>query len=53
MENNQKNFKQCDICKEREATSLCPHCFSYYSDNCFKPVHEGLKNKEHKKENID
>ncbi len=53
MEMNQNNFKQCDICKEREATSLCVQCFSYYCDHCFKPVHEGEKNKEHKKEKID
>ena len=53
MEINQNNFKECDICKEREATSLCVQCFSYYCDNCFKPVHEGVKNKDHKKEKID
>ena len=53
MEISQKNFKQCDICKEREATCLCHQCFSYYCDNCFKPAHEGSKNKDHKKEKID
>ena len=53
MENKQKNYKQCDMCKFIEATSLCPQCFNYYCDICFKPVHEGEKNKEHKKEKID
>ena len=53
MENKQKNFKQCDICKVDEATSLCPQCFSYYCDGCFKQVHEKKENKEHKKEVID
>ena len=53
MENKQKNFKQCDMCKVDEATSLCPQCFSYYCDGCFKQVHEKKENKEHKKEAID
>ena len=53
MENKQKNYKQCDICKVDEATSLCPQCFSYYYDGCFKQVHEKKENKEHKKEAID
>ena len=53
MELNQKNFKQCDICKDTEATSLCPQCFSYYCDGCFKQVHDRKKNSDHKKEKID
>ena len=53
MENKQKNYKQCDMCKVDEATSLCPQCFSYYCDGCFKQVHEKKENKEHKKEAID
>ena len=53
MENKQKNYKQCDICKDVEATSLCPQCFSYYCDKCSKCVHESKNNKEHKKEAID
>ena len=53
MENKQKNYKQCDICKVDEATSLCPQCFSYYCDGCFKQVHEKKENKDHKKEAID
>ena len=53
METNQKNFKQCDMCKDTEATSLCPQCFSYYCDGCYKQVHERKKNKDHKKEPID
>ena len=53
MENNQKNYKQCVICKDVEATSLCSQCFIYYCDKCFKFVHEIEKNKDHKKEKID
>ena len=53
MENKQKNYKQCDICKDVEATSLCPQCFCYYCDKCFKFVHESKSNNEHKKEAID
>ena len=53
MEINQKNFKQCEICKDIDASSLCPQCFSYYCDKCFKFVHEGKSNKAHKKEEID
>ena len=53
MENNQKNYKKCDICKVNEATSLCQKCFSYYCDECYKLVHSRQNNKEHKKEAID
>ena len=53
MENKQKNFKQCDMCKDNDGTSFCFQCFSYFCDKCFKWVHEGTKNSEHKKENID
>ena len=53
MEINQKNFKQCDMCKVREAKSLCPQCFCYYCDNCFKCVHDEKENGEHTKEKID
>ena len=53
MEINQKNFKLCDMCKDKEATSLCSQCFSYYCDICHKAVHENTKNNKHKKEKID
>ena len=53
MEVNHKNFKQCDMCKYEEATSLCPQCFSYYCDECFKPVHKNKNNSYHKIEKID
>ena len=53
METKQKNYKQCDICRDAEATSLCPQCFSYYCDKCSKCVHEKKENKDHKKEVID
>ena len=53
MEEKQKNFKQCNICKAEEAKSLCFECFSYYCDSCFKCVHEKDINKGHKKGKID
>ena len=53
MEKNQKNYKTCDICRDAEATSLCPSCFCYYCDDCHKTVHIRQKNKDHKKEPID
>ena len=53
MEINKKNFKQCDICKDKEAACLCPQCFNYYCEACYKPVHENTKNNKHTKEKID
>ena len=53
MEIKPKNFKQCDICRGVEATSLCPQCFCYYCDECYKPVHNRINNENHKKESID
>ena len=53
MEINQKNFNNCDICKTSQANNLCLQCFNYYCDDCFKYVHNGKKNTEHKKEAID
>ena len=53
MENKQKNFKFCDICRQEEAKSLCPTCFCYYCDDCFKCVHSKEKNKYHIIEKID
>ena len=44
MEFKQKNYKQCDICKVDEASSLCPQCFNYYCDSCYKAVHDKGKN---------
>ena len=53
MEKNQKNVKQCDMCKDTDAMSLCTECFSYYCDGCYKQVHGKKRNKDHKKESID
>ena len=53
MEINQKNFKQCEICKVEEAKSLCPQCYCYYCDGCFKYVHDRKEKNNHKKEKID
>ena len=47
---NQKNYKQCEMCEDTEATSLCPQCFFYYCDGCYKQVHENKKKSAHKKE---
>ena len=53
MDIKQRNFKYCDMCKFIEATCLCPKCFSYYCEGCFKQVHSIKENKEHKKEAVD
>ena len=50
---NQKKFKYCDICKFIEASCLCPQCFCYYYEGCFKQVHSIKENSEQKKEAID
>ena len=50
---NQKNFKHCDMCRFIEECCLCPQCFSYYCEGCFKQVHGITENKDHKKELID
>ena len=52
MENNQKNFKSCDICGI-EATSLCFECEMYFCDTCYKLLHDKQKNSQHAKEKID
>jgi len=49
----QKNIKQCETCKDREATTLCYDCHSYFCEICFKFVHDIKKNSNHKKEKID
>ena len=43
MEMNIKNFKQCETCKIEEAKTLCPQCYSYYCDSCFKYVMRRVK----------
>ena len=54
MEINQKNFKECEVCEDREATSLCLKCYSYFCDTCFKCAHDNNKKKtNHIKEKID
>ena len=53
MEENQKNFKHCDIC-EIQATLLCLECVcNYYCDSCYKMIHVIKENSNHKKEKID
>ena len=53
METKQKNFRYCDMCKIGVATSLCPQCFSYFCDICYKAVHGRKENSEHEKEKVD
>ena len=53
MEIIKKNSKQCEICKDEEATSLCLDCYNYFCEACFKFVHNRKKNSNHKKEKID
>ena len=50
---NQKNSKQCEICKDEEATSLCLDCYNYFCEACYKFVLDRKKNSNHKKEKID
>ena len=49
----QKNCKQCEICEDEKAATLCLDCRSYFCEACFKCVHDRKKNKSHKKEKID
>ena len=49
----QKNIKQCEICEDEKATTLCLDCHNYFCEACFKCVHDRKKNKDHKKEKID
>ena len=49
----QKNIKQCEICKAREAITLCFDCYSYFCEACFKYVHDIKQNSNHRKEKID
>ena len=49
----QKNIKKCEICKVREAITLCIDCNSYFCEICYKCVHEIKQNSNHKKETID
>ena len=53
MEVNQKNFKQCEICKIKEAKTLCLDCYFYFCETCFKFVHDIKQNSNHKNEKID
>ena len=53
MEVKHKNLKQCEMCKDEEATTLCLDCYNYFCDACYKCVHDRKKNKDHKKEKID
>jgi len=49
----QKNTKQCEMCKVREAITLCLDCHSYFCEACYKCVHDIKQNSIHKKEKID
>ena len=49
----QKNIKQCETCKVKEATTLCLDCHSYFCEACFKYVHDIKENSTHRKEKID
>jgi len=49
----QKNIKQCEICKVKEAITLCLDCYSYFCEVCYKCVHDFKQNSNHRKEKID
>ena len=48
-----KYIKLCEICKVREAITLCFDCHSYFCEICYKFVHDIKENSSHKKEKID
>ena len=48
-----KIFKQCEICKDEEATILCLDCYNNFCEACYKYIHDRKKNRNHKKEKID
>ena len=48
-----KNVKKCEMCKVREAITLCFDCHSYFCEACFKYVHDIKENSNHRKEKID
>ena len=53
MENQQNNFKYCEICKS-QAKYLCLECLNnYYCESCYKFIHDKGDNNSHKKETID
>ena len=52
MNEKKNNIKLCEIC-EKEATSLCLKCISYFCEECFKYIHDKKPNTQHKKEKID
>ena len=54
MEDNQKYYKLCDVCKI-QATSLCLDCLfiNYYCEWYYKIAHDKKEYNNHKKEQID
>ena len=32
----QKNIRQCEMCKDEEATTFCFECYNYFCEACFK-----------------
>ena len=49
----QKNIKQCEMCKVKEAIALCLDCYNYFCEACFKYIHDIKQNSNHRKEKID
>ena len=49
----QKNIKQCEICKDEEATILCLDCYNNFCEACYKYIHNRKKYSNHMKEKID
>ena len=54
MEEKQKNYKLCEVCKS-QAIALCLECLSinYYCDSCYKIAHDKEEYSKHKKVKID
>ena len=54
MEEKQKNYKVCDLCK-LQATLFCMDCLNinYFCDSCYKLAHDKKSKSNHKPEKID
>ena len=49
----QKIKKKCEMCKVKEAITLCLDCYNYFCEACIKYVHDIKQNSNHRKEKID
>ena len=52
MEMKSKNYKECEIC-DKDATSLCFKCSSYFCDDYYTFIHNNKKRNTHQKEKVN